>query len=133
PARRGGGGAPGRGGGGGPAERRGRGPPRGGGPPRGERGGGSRASGGPRPPQARLPRQARLRVSSACLTSAIAFVTWMPRGHASVQLNVVRQRHTPSRSLRTSRRMSPPSSRLSKMKRWAFTIDAGPKYWPSVQ
>src|SRR5699024_6601733 len=79
------------------------------------------------------PGQPRVRLSSACFTSAIAFVTWMPRGHASVQLKVVRQRHTPSRSLRTSSRMSPPSSRLSKMKRWAFTIDAGPKYWPSVQ
>ena len=29
------------------------------------------------------------------LTSWIAFVTWMPRGQASVQLNVVRQRNTP--------------------------------------
>ena len=69
----------------------------------------------------------------ACLTSAIALVTWMPRGHASVQLKVVRQRHTPSLSLRMSRRMSAASSRESKMKRWAFTMAAGPKYWPSVQ
>jgi len=29
--------------------------------------------------------------------------------------------------------MSPASSRESKMNRWAFTIAAGPKYWPSVQ
>src|SRR5919205_2658821 len=69
----------------------------------------------------------------ACLTSAMACVTWMPRGHASEQLKVVRQRHTPSLSLRISRRMSPASSRESKMNRWAFTIAAGPKYWPSVQ
>jgi hypothetical protein len=34
------------------------------------------------------------------LTSAIALVTWMPRGHASVQLKVVRQRHTPSLEFR---------------------------------
>ena len=34
----------------------------------------------------------------------MALVTWMPRGQASVQLNVVRQRHTPSTSLRMSRR-----------------------------
>ena len=32
---------------------------------------------------------------SACLTSWIALVTSMPRGQASVQLKVVRQRHTP--------------------------------------
>src|SRR5690554_4030780 len=69
----------------------------------------------------------------ACLTSAIALVTWMPRGHASEQLKVVRQRHTPSLSLRMSRRVSEASSRESKMKRCALTIAAGPKYWPSVQ
>src|SRR5687768_1752557 len=63
----------------------------------------------------------------------MAFVTWMPRGQASVQLNVVRQRHTPSTSFRMSRRSSAPSSRLSKMNRCAFTIAAGPKYEPSVQ
>src|SRR5699024_2336912 len=67
------------------------------------------------------------------LTSAMALVTSMPRGQASVQLKVVRQRHTPSLSLRISRRMSPPSSRESKMKRCALTIAAGPKYCPSVQ
>src|SRR5699024_4012661 len=66
-------------------------------------------------------------------TSAMALVTSMPRGQASVQLKVVRQRHTPSLSLRISRRMSPPSSRESKMKRCALTIAAGPKYCPSVQ
>src|SRR6478735_524824 len=69
----------------------------------------------------------------ACLTSAMAWVTWMPRGHASEQLKVVRQRHTPSLSLRISRRMSPASSRESNMKRCAFTMAAGPKYCPSVQ
>ena len=47
----------------------------------------------------------------ACLTSEMALVTWMPRGHASEQLKVVRQRHTPSLSFRISRRMSPASSR----------------------
>ena len=57
----------------------------------------------------------------------------MPRGHASVQLKVVRQRHTPSLSLRMSRRTDAASSRESKMKRCALTIAAGPKYWPSVQ
>ena len=69
----------------------------------------------------------------ARFTSAIALVTWMPRGHASVQLKVVRQRHTPSLSFRISRRMSPASSRESKMNRCALTMAAGPKYWPSVQ
>src|SRR6476619_8313306 len=69
----------------------------------------------------------------ACLTSAMACVTWMPRGQASEQLKVVRQRHTPSLSLRISRRLSPASPRQSKMKRCALTIAAGPKYWPSVQ
>ena len=57
----------------------------------------------------------------------------MPRGQASVQLNVVRQRHTPSTSLRMSSRSAAPSSRLSKMKRCALTIAAGPKYEPSLQ
>src|SRR5690606_37082467 len=71
--------------------------------------------------------------STACFTSAIAFVTSMPRGHASEQLKVVRQRHTPSLSLRMSRRTDAASSRESKMKRCALTIAAGPKYWPSVQ
>ena len=47
------------------------------------------------------------RVISARLTSWIALVTSMPRGHASVQLKVVRQRHTPSLSLRISSRCSP--------------------------
>ena len=55
------------------------------------------------------------------------------RGQASEQLKVVRQRHTPSLSLRISRRCAPPSSRLSKMNRCALTIAAGPKYCPSVQ
>src|SRR5215217_9544717 len=66
----------------------------------------------------------------ACLTSLIAFVISMPRGQASEQLKVVRQRHTPSLSLRMSRRTWAASSRSSKMKRCAFTIAAGPKYWP---
>src|SRR5699024_834063 len=72
-------------------------------------------------------------VITACFTPAIAFVTWMPRGQASVQLKVVRQRHTPSLEFRISRRCSPASSRESKMKRCALTIAAGPKYCPSVQ
>src|ERR1700710_1579909 len=69
----------------------------------------------------------------ACLTSAMAWVTWMPRGHASEQLKVVRQRHTPSLSFKMSRRTDEASSRESKMNRCAFTIAAGPKYCPSVQ
>ena len=40
----------------------------------------------------------------ARLTSWMALVTWMPRGQASVQLKVVRQRQTPSASLRISSR-----------------------------
>ena len=63
---------------------------------------------------------------NARLTSWIALVTWMPRGQASVQLKVVRQRHTPSASDRISSRSSAPWSRESKMKRWALTIAAGP-------
>ena len=50
-----------------------------------------------------------------------------------MQLKVVRQRHTPSLSFRISSRCAPPSSRVSKMNRWALTIAAGPKYWPSFQ
>ena len=49
----------------------------------------------------------------------------MPRGHASVQLKVVRQRHTPSTPLRISRRSAAPSSRLSKMKRGALVVNSG--------
>src|SRR5699024_12773273 len=71
--------------------------------------------------------------SSARLTSWIAWVTWMPRRHESVQLKVVRHRHTPSASLRISRRSAAPSSRESKMNRGALTIAAGPKYDPSAQ
>src|SRR4051794_25432035 len=74
-----------------------------------------------------------LRKISARLTSWIALVTSMPRGQASVQLNVVRQRQTPSESFRISSRCSVPSSRLSKMNRCAPTIACGPKYWPSDQ
>ena len=47
--------------------------------------------------------------------------------HDAVQLKVVRQRHTPSTSLRMSKRSSAASSRLSKMNRCALTIAAGPK------
>ena len=46
-------------------------------------------------------------------TSWIALVTSMPRGQASVQLNVVRQRNTPVFSERIFRRSFPPSSRES--------------------
>ncbi len=59
-------------------------------------------------------------------TSRIARVMLIPRGHASTQLNVVRQRHTPSLSARISSRSAAASSRLSKMNRWALTIAAGP-------
>ena len=62
----------------------------------------------------------------ARLTSWIALVTWMPRGQASVQLKVVRQRHTPSESDRISSRSCDAWSRESKMNRWALTIAAGP-------
>src|SRR3981081_2327041 len=64
--------------------------------------------------------------SGVLLTSSIAWVISMSRGHASVQLKTVRQRQTPLRVLRTARRSSAPSSRLSKMKRWAVTMAAGP-------
>ncbi len=53
---------------------------------------------------ARLRQRANI---NARLTSWIALVTSMPRGQASVQLNVVRQRHTPSTSLRMSSRRRP--------------------------
>src|SRR2546426_5407196 len=58
----------------------------------------------------------------------MARVTLMPRGQASTQLKIVRQRHTPSLEFRISRRSSRPSSRLSKMNRWALTMAAGPTY-----
>ena len=54
---------------------------------------------------------------TACLTSEIAFVTSMPRGQASEQLKVVRQRQTPSLSLRTSSLTCAPSSLESKINR----------------
>ena len=59
-------------------------------------------------------------------TSRIARVMLMSRGQASTQLKMVRQRQTPSLSARISSRSSAASSRLSKMKRWALTIAAGP-------
>ena len=62
----------------------------------------------------------------AAETSRMACVTLMPRGQASVQLKIVRHRHTPSLSARISRRSSAASSRESKMKRWALTMAAGP-------
>ena len=46
------------------------------------------------------------RLSISRLTSAMACVTWMSRGQASVQLKMVRQRHTPSDCARISRRSS---------------------------
>jgi hypothetical protein len=49
-------------------------------------------------------------------------------GQASTQLKIVRHRHTPSSSDRMSRRSGAPSSRESKMKRWAWTMAAGPTY-----
>ena len=67
------------------------------------------------------------------LTSWIAFVTWMPRGQASVQLKVVRHRNTPVFSDRIFRRSRSPRSRESKMNRWAFTMAAGPTYVSSPQ
>ena len=48
---------------------------------------------GPKQSLAEMPQRANI---SARLTSWIALVTSMPRGQASVQLKVVRQRHTPS-------------------------------------
>jgi hypothetical protein len=69
----------------------------------------------------------------ARLTSWIALVTLIPRGQASVQLNVVRQRNTPDFSPRISSRFRPPRSRLSKMNRWALTMAAGPIYPSSPQ
>src|SRR4051794_30312254 len=72
-------------------------------------------------------------VIRARLTSEMAWVTWMSRGQALVQLKTVRHRHTPSASLRISRRSAAPRSRESKMKRWALTIAAGPTYFRSPQ
>jgi hypothetical protein len=69
----------------------------------------------------------------ARLTSWMALVTLIPRGHASVQLKVVRHRKTPVRSARMARRSSAPSSRESKMNRCALTIAAGPMYSSSPQ
>ena len=46
------------------------------------------------------------RSTIAPLTSRIAWVMLMPRGQASVQLKIVRQRHTPSLSARISSRSS---------------------------
>src|SRR3989338_8726049 len=56
----------------------------------------------------------------------MARVTSMPRGQASVQLNMVRQRQTPSLPLRMSSLSSAALSRESNMKRCAWTIEAGP-------
>src|SRR3954469_15134496 len=66
--------------------------------------------------------------TAAALTSRMALVMLMPRGQASTQLKIVRQRHTPSLSARISRRSLAASSRESKMKRCALTIAAGPTY-----
>src|SRR3954471_19363149 len=57
----------------------------------------------------------------------------MSRGQALEQLNTVRHRHTPSASLRISRRSAAPWSRESKMNRCALTIAAGPTYFWSPQ
>src|SRR3989441_9603385 len=62
----------------------------------------------------------------ARFTCSIRSVTGIPRGQASEQLKMVRQRHTPSRLPRSAMRSAAPWSRLSKMKRWALTIEAGP-------
>ena len=51
------------------------------------------------------------RPTIAELTSRMAWVILMPRGQASVQLKIVRQRHTPSASARISSRSSRASSR----------------------
>ena len=58
----------------------------------------------------------------------MARVTSMPRGQTSTQLKAVRQRHTPIVSAMMSRRSLAIWSRLSKMKRCAWTIAAGPTY-----
>jgi hypothetical protein len=42
----------------------------------------------------------------AFFASSMALVMWISREHASVQLKMVRQRHTPSRSFRISNRSS---------------------------
>src|SRR3989304_1998697 len=57
----------------------------------------------------------------------------MARGPASVQLNTVRHPQPPVCSERTFRRGAAARSRLSKMKRWAWTIAAGPTYSSSAQ
>jgi hypothetical protein len=66
-------------------------------------------------------------------TSPMALVMRISRGHASVQFKIVRQRHTPSRSFRISSRSSAATSRLSKMKRWAFTMAVGRTKFSSAQ
>lgn len=69
----------------------------------------------------------------ARLTSWMALVTLIPRGQSSVQLKVVRHRKTPVFSPRICRRSRAPSSRESKMNRWALTMAAGPTYSSSPQ
>ena len=54
-------------------------------------------------------------------------------GQASVQLKMVRQRHTPSRSFKMSSRSSAFVSRDSKVKLCAFTMAAGPTKFSSAQ
>jgi len=56
-------------------------------------------------------------IEDRLFTSPIALVMRISRGHASMQLKMVRQRHTPSRSFRMSSRSFAFVSRESKMKR----------------
>src|SRR5687767_13789913 len=74
------------------------------------------------------PRHRSPALPISCVTSRIAFVILIPRGQASTQLNVVRQRQTPSGSAMISSRSCFALSRVSTMKRWALTIAAGPTY-----
>ncbi len=63
----------------------------------------------------------------------MALVMLISRGQHSTQLKTVRQRQTPIVSFMISSRSFTSWSRLSKMKRCAWTIAAGPTYSPLAQ
>ncbi len=64
--------------------------------------------------------------SSLRLVRLMFLVTLMPRGHTRVHSKWFSQAHTPSGLSSTALRASRPVSRLSKTKRAAWTIAAGP-------
>ena len=79
------------------------------------------------------PREGNLPVRIAFFTSPIAWVISISLGQATVQLKTVWQRYTPNWSLRIRSLSAPAWSRLSKIKRCAVTIAAGPTYWSFAQ